>query len=40
MWIRYERREEVRIVDFNMPMSLTLGTGTGVGDDVHMHKVE
>jgi hypothetical protein len=30
----------VRAVDFNMPMSSTIGVGTGVGEDVHMHRVE
>jgi hypothetical protein len=40
MWLRYEQREEVRVIDFNMLMSLTLGIGTGVGEDVHMHRVE
>jgi hypothetical protein len=40
MWLRYEWREEVRVVDFNMPMSLTIGVGTGVGEDVHMHRAE
>jgi hypothetical protein len=40
MRLRYEQREEVRVVDFNMPMSSTIGVGTGVGEDVHMHRVE
>jgi hypothetical protein len=39
MRLRYEQREEVRVVDFNMPMSSTLGIGTEVGEDVHMHRV-
>jgi hypothetical protein len=29
MWLRYKWREEVRVVDFNMLMSSTIGIGAG-----------
>jgi hypothetical protein len=40
MWLRCEWREELRVDYFNMLMSSTIGVGTGVGEDVHMHRVE
>jgi hypothetical protein len=40
MRLRCEWREELRVDDFNMQMLLTIGIGTGVREDVHMHRVE
>jgi hypothetical protein len=31
MWLRCKQREEVRVVNFNMQRSSTIGIGTGVG---------
>jgi hypothetical protein len=35
MWLRCEWREEVRVDNFNMRRSSTLGVGTGVGGSTY-----